>query len=191
MYSFSASATKAHWPHLRVQQTAVSIRHATLADAHTIIEMGIRLIPAAHTGALPAADMDIYLQKSFSLAQVQAELCQPVPRFFLAEVGQRIAGMVKLHPTAAPLPGLGQRPLELSRLYLNPDWIGKGVGSALMQHALRQAAQHDICWLMVWTGNQRALAFYRRWQFTIAGTVTYAVGQSSLPAHIMIHKIPA
>lgn len=153
--------------------------------------MGNRLIPAAHGNALLAADMNLYLQQSFSLVQVENELYQPATRYFLAEIKQRAAGMVKINPSFPPLPGLGQRPIELSRLYLNPNWIGKGVGAALMKHALSQAAQanHDLCWLLVWTGNQRALAFYKHWNFTLASTMNYPVGQSQLPAHIMIHKI--
>jgi len=179
--------------HDPAMHTAVSIRRATLADVTTITEMGLRLVSAAHYNALPATDMSYYLRQAFSLAQVKTDLDQSTTHFFLAESKRRIAGMMKLSLNAPPLPDLSQRPLELSRLYLNQNWIGKGVGSALMQYALLQAAQgkHDICWLMVWTGNHHAQDFYRRWGFTIANRLDYPVGQSFLPAYLMIHRITA
>jgi GNAT superfamily N-acetyltransferase len=174
-------------------KTAVSIRRATatIADAVTIADMGTRLLPAAHRGALPAADMNQYLYKSFQLAAVRAELKKPTTHFWLAEHGQATVGMLKMNPAQPPIAGLGKRPVELSRLYLEKDWIGKGVGSALMEYGQTWAAQgkHDICWLMVWTGNQKALAFYRRWGFEVAGTMNYQVGQSTLPAYVMISNL--
>ena len=191
MQSLSPYTNESQWHYRRASGTAVSIRRATLTDAATITDMGNRLIPAAHDGALPAVDMNLYLRQSFNLCQVRAELRQPTTRFFLAETEQGTAGMVKINQAMSPVAGLGRQPVELSRLYLNPGWIGKGVGSILMQYALSQAAKakHDICWLMVWTGNRRALAFYQRWNFRIAQTLNHPVGQSTLPAHVMIRRI--
>lgn len=174
-------------------QTAVSIRPATQTDAPTIAAMGYHLVAAAHKGALPAADLNLYLHQAFNLAQINKELAQQNGRFYLAETAQDIVGMVKLSPGSPETFDFGENPIELSRLYLKQAWIGQGIGAALMQHAVAQAAQnhHDICWLMVWAGNQQALAFYKQWRFTIASKIHYPVGRSSLPAYLMIHKLGA
>ena len=180
-----------HQTQLRPRQTAVSIRSATAADAHIIAEMGHRLVAAAHANALPATDMNRYLNRAFNVFQVKDELRQPDNCFYLAEENQNVAGMVKISAGFPPVAGLGQRPVELSRLYLNPNWIGKGVGTALVQHVLSQAKStgHDICWLMVWTGNHRAIKFYRRWRFAIADKINFPTGHSNLPAYLMLRTI--
>lgn len=180
-----------HQTQLRPRQTAVSIRRATTADAQIIAEMGHRLVAAAHAGALPTMDMNRYLRQAFNLPQVKDEMRQPGSSFFLAEENRNVGGMVKISAGFPPVAGLGQRPVELSRLYLNPNWIGKGVGTALVQHVLSQAKNtgHDICWLMVWTGNHRAIKFYRRWQFAIADKINYPIGHSILPAYLMLRTI--
>ncbi|WP_420645004.1 GNAT family N-acetyltransferase [Candidatus Leptofilum sp.] len=178
---------------LNRERTAVSIRPATQADAATIATMGYHLVAAAHKGALPSADMNLYLHQAFSFTQINNELAQQDGRFYLAETPQEVVGMVKLNPGSPTNINFGDAPVELSRLYLKQAWIGQGVGTALMQHALAQAIQnqHDVCWLMVWAGNQSALAFYKRWHFTIADSVRYPVGRSSLPAYLMVHRLRA
>ena len=176
---------------IRYKKPAVTIRRATTADASTVANMGRRLLPAAHQGALPPADLNLYVQKSFTLAYVAKELQHPNVNFWLAEIGREAAGMVKMEPALMPGTGWCENPIELSRLYLESQWIGQGVGSTLMRHALKQAAQagHDICWLMVWSKNYRAIDFYRRVGFNLADTLHYPVGQSFLPAHIMVCQL--
>ena len=179
------------WPQIQAKSTAVSIRRATIADAATIADMGRRLLPVAHADALPATDMNLYVGQSFNLAQIRSELSDLTARFWLAENSRAAAGMIKMAPAPLPTAGPGQWPVELSRLYLKPNWIGKGVGSALMQQALTQAADagHDVCWLMVWAGNGRALDFYRRWGFIVTDTVNYPVGHSQLAAYVMTYQL--
>lgn len=183
-------ATQAFYPQIRTGKKAYSIRRATLADADRIADMGIRLLPAAHARALPATDMLRYVNQSFNTAALLTELSTPSTHFWLAESGQTVTGMLKVNPAPLPITGWGKRPLELSRLYVEFDWIGKGAGAALMQYALDWAAhaRYDVCWLMVWTENQRAVAFYRRWGFDTAGIVNYPIGQSQLQAYIMTYR---
>ncbi len=189
MQSIRVDTSVADWPQMQTKKTAVSIRRATHADAATIAEMGSRLLPVAHPGALPPADMNLYLNQSFNVNQITQELRDPAARFLLAEFGRRAAGMVKISPATPPVAGLGRRPVELSRLYLNPGWIGKGVGSALMRHALTAAAGagYDVCWLSVWTKNDRAQAFYRRWGFARCDTVHYPIGRSEIAMLVMAY----
>ena len=181
-------------PQIGVQnEMAVSIRRATIADVLIVAELGSRLLPRAHRGAMPAADLNLYVRRSFSLAQVTAELNDPKTHILLAEHGQQVAGMVKISPNPAPVPGAEQRPSELSRLYLNPQWIGRGVGAALIQKALKlaTASGYDLCWLVVWTQNHRAQAFYRNFGFSLVDHTAYTVGQSQITMCIMARDLTA
>lgn len=58
--------------------------------------------------------------------------------------------------------------LELSALYLLPEWMGQGFGKALLKHACEQSkAQHLYCWVM--QDNQQAQGFYRHLGFNFTG----------------------
>lgn len=85
----------------------------------------------------------------------------------------------------------GQRPMELRRIYVHPDWHGHAVGSALMTDALEQAreANHDVVWLGTNELNGRAIAFYRRHGFEVIGSKTFQVGQSIECDHVMARAL--
>ena len=67
------------------------------------------------------------------------------------------------------------------RLYAGREFIGKGVGAALMRRCLDEAArlECDVIWLGVWEHNKRAQDFYRRWKFTDAGSHIFQVGSDA------------
>jgi GNAT superfamily N-acetyltransferase len=66
----------------------------------------------------------------------------------------------------------------LLRLYTRKEWIGCGVGAALMQACIDEAKQRgcDTLWLGVWEHNARARAFYGRWGFQQAGSHIFQLG---------------
>lgn len=79
----------------------------------------------------------------------------------------------------APAAGItGLHPIEIVRIYARKEWIGHGVGAALMRACLSEAEKRgcDTLWLGVWERNLRAHAFYRKWGFAEAGTQTFQLG---------------
>jgi GNAT superfamily N-acetyltransferase len=72
-------------------------------------------------------------------------------RIFLAESGVHgVAGFVSLYAPQS----------FIHHLYVDPDLHGRGVGRALLNHALREAGGRAS--LKCQTRNREALAFYRR-----------------------------
>ena len=83
--------------------------------------------------------------------------------------------------------------IEVARLYAVRRWIGAGVGAALMQHCMREAAArgHDALWLGVWERNERAIAFYERWGFKRVGTQPFQLGSDRQTDHVMVRRTAA
>jgi ribosomal protein S18 acetylase RimI-like enzyme len=80
------------------------------------------------------------------------------------------------HPAAG---GAGAHPIEIVRFYSVKEWIGRGVGAALMEACLGEAARRDcdMIWLDVWEQNPRAIAFYRKWGFEVVGEQAFQLGE--------------
>ncbi len=174
------------------KRTAVAIRYAvTEADVQAINELCRRGFSKAHNQALAQTDMTHYLMNTFNTQQVIAEMIQGHMRFLVAEVDDQIVGTVRLGRVNPPHPILLPTPLELSRLYLRPQWVGRGIGAALMQHTLDTAMTvgFETCWLTVWEGNDRAIKFYRQWGFQPIGTETLRVGRSAPHGMVMYRLI--
>lgn len=100
-----------------------------------------------------------------------AEIRNPEMETWLAEAGNQLVAYAQLRRGAAPVAVTARRPIEIQRFYGHAGAHGQGVARALMEHALERAVQleSDVVWLGVWELNPRAIAFYRKWGFEVAG----------------------
>ena len=160
------------------QRPDVTIRRATPADAGLLTELGARTFSETFAAENSPEDMAVYLASSFNLARQTAELADPAATFFIAEVGGVAAGYANLHAGEAAEGVGGAKPVELVRLYVSREWLGLGVGEALMRACVDEAqrAGHETIWLGVWERNGRAQAFYRKWNFRAVGEHVFQLG---------------
>jgi len=156
----------------------VTIRRARGEDAGLLTELGARTFIETFAPDNTAEDMADYIAASFNLEQQEAELADPDSIFLIAEVERVAAGYAKLHPGEPETGVSGAQPIELVRLYVSREWLGRGVGAALMRSCLEEAKQagHRTIWLGVWERNGRAQAFYRKWDFRVVGEHVFQLG---------------
>jgi GNAT superfamily N-acetyltransferase len=161
-----------------IQKPDLKIRRASPGDAGLLTELGARTFSETFAADSTPEDMAAYLASSFNLARQTAELADPASTFFIAEIGGVAAGYAQLH-AGMPAEGIeGAKPVELVRLYVSREWLGRGVGEALMRACVDEARQagHETIWLGVWERNGRALAFYRKWDFRAVGEHVFQLG---------------
>lgn len=158
----------------------VSIRPARPDEAAALASFARASFVAAFADQNNPADMDAYVTAAFSDAQIGRELADPSNTFLLAFLPDRAApaGYAKLR-SGTPDPSVrGALPVELERLYVEPQRIGHGLGGALMQATLDEATTrgYQTLWLGVWEHNLRARAFYERWGFARVGSHVFRLG---------------
>ena len=156
----------------------IAVRYATAADSELLAEIGAQTFFDVFARDNTPEDMRAYLAASFSPEKQARELAEPRSVFLIAEIAGRAAGYAHLRQMPPPACIIGAHPIEIGRLYLRQEWIGHGVGAALMRaclaHAARQSA--DTLWLDVWAHNPRAIAFYQAWGFVQVGTQIFQLG---------------
>jgi ribosomal protein S18 acetylase RimI-like enzyme len=160
------------------QNPDATIRRANSEDARLLAELGARTFAETFAEENSPEDMAAYLDANFNLERQAAELADPASAFFIAEVGGLAAGYAQLH-AGEPEEGVeGSKPVELVRLYVSREWLGRGVGEALMRACVDEArrAGHGTMWLGVWERNGRAQAFYRKWDFREVGEHVFQLG---------------
>lgn len=81
--------------------------------------------------------------------------------------------------------------VELSKLYLLPDFHGNGVSAALMDAALAVAAEWGArcMWLGTNEKNERAVRFYTKCGFRINGAKRFRMGSFVEDDHVMIREL--
>jgi len=171
------------------QIPGLTIRRGTIADAGLLSELGARTFSDTFAVDNTPEDLAEYVATSFSVAQQTAELENPASTFLIAEVDGRPAGYAKLHD-GEPEKGVeGPKPVELVRLYVSRDWLGRGIGEQLMRACIDEArqARHETIWLGVWERNARAQAFYRKWNFREVGAHMFQLG-SDLQRDLLMER---
>ncbi|MFD1468029.1 GNAT family N-acetyltransferase [Hymenobacter caeli] len=160
----------------------IALAKANAATAAQLAELGRQTFHDTFAATNTPADMAAYLAANFGPELQLAELQDPANTFLLAHVQGALVGYAKLRePSALGLPD-GQDPtgrLEIERLYVAEDWLGTGLGAALMRAVLALAEQlhHSAVVLGVWEKNDRARAFYQRFGFRQIGQHPFQLGQ--------------
>lgn len=169
------------------QQPTLIIRHASITDTALLADLGARTFSAAFAKDNTLEDMSDYLRTNFNHHKVADELADADSTFFIAEVEQVAAGYAKVKKGDAPSCVTHSKTIELVRLYILPEYFGKGVGEALMRACLEEARQSGFqtIWLGVWENNHRAQAFYRKFGYQEVGEHIFQLGSDAQTDKIM------
>jgi ribosomal protein S18 acetylase RimI-like enzyme len=169
----------------------VSIRRAVAEDAEALAALAARLFPLGCPETDPA-DLEAYIADELSPASILALIENPNVVILVATAGEAmIAYMVIELRSPHPAIAAANR-AQFRKLYVSPEWHGRGVAGELMRAALDavDAAGARPVWLSVFSENPRAIAFYRRYGFEIAGEQEFLVGSDRQRDFLMLRVIP-
>jgi len=150
-----------------------------LEDGPTLAELGARTFRETFEAICSSRDLAEFLAEAYGDAIQRTELADPSRPALVLEIDGVPAGFLQLRLGHREPCIEGVRPVELQRIYLLREAQGGGHGAALMAAALRLARAWgaDVIWLGVWEHNDRALAFYARHGFRVAGDHVFMIGQ--------------
>ena len=168
---------------------------ANAVTAAHLAELGRKTFADTFGATTPPDDMAAYLAQSFGPEIQLAELLRPDVTYLLAQMQGQLVGYAKLRDNsplglpdgADPVAAHGR--LEIEQLYVAEDWIGTGLGAALMRATLALAEQlHCTAVVLgVWEKNTRALAFYQRFGFKEIGEHEFRLG-STVDRDLVLRK---
>lgn len=158
----------------------IEIRQATIEDAEMLADLAYKTFWDAfheHPENAPE-DMADYMEKAFNIETIRDELDEDNSIFLIAEIQTEAAGYAKIKFGVIEDGITAENPIELNRLYSHQEFLGCGVGPALMDECFRIAEEHDcdVMWLGVWEFNPRAQAFYKKYGFYEVGKHVFQLG---------------
>ena len=155
-----------------------TLRYATRDDAALIADISQQTFYDTFAADNKPADMAKFLNEQFTKGRLMLEVGAPENIFLLAYEGDQVAGYVKLRQGKKLAALNGKTSLEIARIYVIKDFLGKGIGKLLMQASLDIAMESgkEVIWLGVWEHNQRAIAFYTAWGFQKFGECDFLLG---------------
>jgi ribosomal protein S18 acetylase RimI-like enzyme len=166
-------------------------RAARPDDAALLSEIGANTFTETFEAANTPEDFAAYMAAAFAEDVQRSELESRDTTVFFAEREGDVVGYVMLRERTPPASlGLDDA-LEIARLYARKRALGSGVGAALMQRAIAEAAGRgkDAVWLGVWDRNERAIRFYESWGFHRSGTQPFLLGTDLQTDLVMVRRL--
>ncbi|WP_276380274.1 GNAT family N-acetyltransferase [Flavobacterium sp. H4147] len=135
-------------------------------------------------------NMNKYLDKSFALEKLTAELNNPSSYFYLAVLDEKVVGYLKLNTGDAQTEKESADALEIERIYVAKEFHGKKVAQALYAQAEHTAEElkASYMWLGVWEKNFRAVSFYTKNGFVQFDTHIFKLGDDE-QTDLMMKKV--
>jgi ribosomal protein S18 acetylase RimI-like enzyme len=173
--------------------TVATLRRGIPNDATCIGLLSIQVFLDTYATEGIRPDLAREALSEYSPAQFDQRLRDENRSFILAEAGEGLLGFAEVltKPSAPPAQGSTRIGLELVRLYVQPSAQRAGLGRWLLRESERicEGSGSEILWLTVWSGNARALAFYRALGYVDTGASTYTFQGTSYENRVMIREM--
>ncbi len=136
-----------------------------------------------------AETMNLYLQAAFNNEKLLNELSTPGSRFYLLYADNNLAGYLKVNEGPAQSDINDPDSLEIERIYVKQSYKGSGLGTYLINYALKLAIMSGkrYAWLGVWEKNIGAISFYKKMGFTQFGKHSFKMG-NELQSDLILRK---
>ena len=109
-------------------------------------------------------NMKSYLDERFSKVKLTVELTDVNSEFYFATLDNEAIGYLKVNFGESQTELKDSKALEIERIYVSKEFLGKSVGQFLYDKAIQIAKQKgaEYVWLGVWEENPRAISFYKK-----------------------------
>lgn len=141
----------------------VIIRDATPDDALAIAQVHVRTWQCAYRGLMPDALLDgLSIEKRTTTWQEQLSNPEAGSQQLVAELNGKIIGWCTVGKNSDE--DMSSETGELYGIYIDPDYIGQGVGSQLMEVALNRLQKdgYEKATLWVLHSNIKTKKFYEK-----------------------------
>ena len=170
----------------------ISIKRAAPKDHQDIINIGSVSVKEAHLGSCPDEDLQAYMDSHYNADAIIKELENPSFLYHILYYNGKAAGFSKIILNTAHESIEEKNVTKLDRIYLLSEYFGLKLGAELMKFNIELARQHQQAglWLVTWIDNTRAISFYKKAGFEIAGLTKFWVTTTTFnDNHLMYHRI--
>lgn len=136
-------------------------------------------------------DLEKHYSNAYNIAQLGKEIKNSNSFFYFVKNKGTNVAYLKLNINDAQTEDMGSETLEIERIYVRKRFKRLGIGSQLMEKAVRLAKENgkNKIWLGVWEKNEAARIFYQKQGFKQVGDHIFNLGQDKQRDLIMIKDI--
>ncbi len=156
----------------------LEIRRAQPKDIQQLREISIQTQMDTFADQNTPEVMEAHIESMFNPVTFENDFYAPDSAYYIAWEGGEMAGFSRVRITDEAAEHLGTNALELHRIYVTKKFLGRGIGFALVKHAIDYARERKFewLWLGVWEKNVRAQEFYAKCGFVRFAEHIYMMG---------------
>lgn len=158
--------------------TEIVYRTPNAADTEALCQLGRDTFIETFGHLYSEKDLNHFLVTVFGPGGMPDEMKDPGLAFLVAEVDGQLVGYCKVGDLHTEVDAGDRNALELRQLYVRKSHQGAGIAPKLMEwgiEELRRRGAEDV-YLSVWSENERAQRFYKRYGFVDVGRNIFMVG---------------
>ncbi len=171
------------------------IRKADLEDAAIIALLGRMTFSETFAALFTGREHELqaYLDQTFSVSKIASSLAKPENHYWLATLDDLPVGYAKQKNPSANEHIDDSAPVQLQKIYVLADFISHRIGHALLNETMRAAsvAKAKVAWLSVLDSNDRAIGFYQRHGWMVAGSTSFTIGTQDFSFLVLKTNIAA
>lgn len=172
----------------------LSLKKCGIHDLEPLRRIARETFISAFSDKNDPVDFKNYMDNAFSEEQIRRELVHPDSDFYLVRSEGINVGYLKLNYNNAQTDIRDAIACELERIYVSPDYQGRGIGRWMLDRVIELAGikKKHFVWLGVWQENKDAVRFYEDYGFYKFGTHPYYIGRDKQTDWLMrIDLVPS
>ena len=166
----------------------IEIIKANVEHSKLIAELAQQTFSESHGHSASKDDINNFILKTYNTETIRKEFENKQVAYHLIYDNQALAGFSKIELQSPHLNISDKNITKLDRIYLLEAFQGKQLGAKLLDFniALSKKQHQNGIWLVVWTENNKAVNFYKKMGFEIAGAYDFQISEThSNPNHVM------
>lgn len=162
-------------------------RECVMDDLAALQELSRRTYSDTFGHMNKPSNLKAYIERAFDIDKLRSELLNINSAFYFLYAGEKLSGYLKLNEYKAQTDICDPQSLEIERIYIAKEFQGKGLGSFLIKNAIDIAniRKKAYLWLGVWERNHKAILFYKKHGFYVAGKHPFFMGEEEQTDFIM------
>jgi len=169
----------------------VELRRVTPADVDALQEIARQTFLETFAAVNTRENMTKYLDASFSKEKLISEINDTEAELYFAVFNKMVVGYLKVNVGQSQTELRQDNALEIERIYVLKEFLGRRVGQQLLEKAMEIAQRRNVeyVWLGVWEENHRARAFYEKNGFITFNKHIFKLGDDDQTDIMMKRKL--
>lgn len=167
------------------------IIRASLKHAEVLSKLGAETFYKTHKDSAPAHEVATYIKRIYSLNAIERELTNPLNIYHIIKHKDTVAGFSKMELAMAYPAIKTENVSKMDQIYLHDSFHGLKLGANLLDFSINytKSQGQNGMWLVVWTGNTKAIDFYKKFGFRIVTKDQFHLTETHInPCYIMLLK---